>query len=93
MTAAVKLCEEDKKFTIAYVLAGLIGLRNPDTESQAEQYLQQVTEREKGVAYADFVYYTIGEHYEVDRHDWMFGWMWYQRMWNRIQPAYLLQDR
>lgn len=80
MTAAVKLCEEDKKFTIAYVLAGLIGLRNPDTESQAEQYLQQVTEREKGVAYADFVYYTIGEHYEVDRHDWMFGWMWYQRM-------------
>lgn len=80
MAAAVKLCEEDKKFTIAYVLAGLIGLRNPDTESQAEQYLQQVTEREKGVAYADFVYYTIGEHYEVDRHDWMFGWMWYQRM-------------
>lgn len=55
MAAAVKLCEEDKKFTIAYVLAGLIGLRNPDTESQAEQYLQQVTEREKGVVYADFV--------------------------------------
>ena len=80
MAAAVKLCEEDKRFTIAYVLAGLIGLRNPDTESQAEQYLHQVTEREKGVAYADFVYYTIGEHYEVDRHDWMFGWMWYQRM-------------
>ena len=80
MAAAVKLCEEDKKFTIAYVLAGLIGLRNPDTESQAEQYLQQVTERKNGVAYADFVYYTIGEHYEIDRHDWMFGWMWYQRM-------------
>lgn len=40
MAAAVKLCEEDKRFTIAYVLAGLIGLRNPDTESQAEQYLQ-----------------------------------------------------
>lgn len=80
MAAAVKLCEEDKRFTIAYVLAGLIGLRNPDTESQAEQYLQQVTEREKGIAYADFVYYTIGEHYEIDRHDWMFGWMWYQQM-------------
>ena len=80
MAAAVKLCEEDKKFTIAYVLAGLIGLRNPDTESQAEQYLQQVTEREKGVVYADFVYYVLGEYYEVDRHDWMFGWMWYQRM-------------
>lgn len=80
MAAAVKLCEEDKRFTIAYVLAGLIGLRNPDTESQAEQYLQQVIEREKGVVYADFVYYILGEHYEVDRHDWMFGWMWYQRM-------------
>ena len=71
MAAAVKLCEEDKKFTIAYVLAGLIGLRNPDTESQAEQYLQQVTEREKGVVYADFVYYVLGEYYEVDRHDWI----------------------
>lgn len=80
MAAAVKLCEEDKRFTIAYVLAGLIGLRNPDTESQAEQYLQQVIEREKGVVYADFVYYVLGEYYEVDRHDWMFGWMWYQRM-------------
>ena len=80
MAAAVKLCKEDKRFTIAYVLAGLIGLRNPDTESQAEQYLQQVTEREKGVVYADFVYYVLGKYYEVDRHDWMFGWMWYQRM-------------
>ena len=45
MDAAVKLCEEDSKFTAAYVLAGLTGLRNPDTETQAEQYLQQVTER------------------------------------------------
>ena len=61
MAAAVKLCDEDKKFRIAYVLAGLIGLRNPDTESQAEQYLHQVTEREKGVVYADFVYYVLGE--------------------------------
>lgn len=80
MDAAVKLCEEDSKFTAAYVLAGLTGLRNPDTETQAEQYLQQVTEREKGVVYADFVYYVLGEYYELDRHDWMFGWMWYQRM-------------
>lgn len=80
MDAAVKLCEEDSKFTAAYVLAGLTGLRNPDTETQAEQYLQQVTEREKGVAYADFVHYVLGEYYELDRHDWMFGWMWYQRM-------------
>lgn len=30
--------------------------------------------------YADFVYYVLGEYYELDRHDWMFGWMWYQRM-------------
>lgn len=80
MDAAVKLCEEDSKFTAAYVLAGLTGLRNPDTETQAEQYLQQVTEREKGVVYADFVHYVLGEYYELDRHDWMFGWMWYQRM-------------
>lgn len=80
MAAAAKLCEENSKFTIAYVLAGLIGLRNPDTETQAEQYLQQATEREKGVVYADFVYYVLGEYYELDRHDWMFGWMWYQRM-------------
>lgn len=80
MDAAVKLCEEDSKFTAAYVLAGLTGLRNPNTETQAEQYLQQATEREKGVVYADFVYYVLGEYYELDRHDWMFGWMWYQRM-------------
>lgn len=80
MAAAAELCEENKKFTIAYALAGLTGLRNPDTETQAEQYLQQVTEREKGVMYADFVYYVLGEYYELDRHDWMFGWMWYQRM-------------
>lgn len=80
MDAAVKLCEEDSKFTAAYVLAGLTGLRNPDTETQAEQYLQQVTEREKGVVYADFVHYVLGEYYELDRHDWMFSWMWYQRM-------------
>lgn len=80
MDAAVKLCEEDSKFTAAYVLAGLTGLRNPDTETQAEQYLQQATEREKGVVYADFVCYVLGEYYELDRHDWMFGWIWYQRM-------------
>lgn len=80
MKVAHGLSDEDKNFSMGNVLAGLTGLVDYETEMTGEEYLQQAINREHGKRYTGFVYYALGHHYEIDKHDWKFGWIWYKKI-------------
>lgn len=38
--------------------------------------------QEHGNQCVGFIYYALGHYYEIDRHDWRHGWMWYKHIVN-----------
>ena len=83
---AHRLSEEDKRFSIGNVLAGLTGLTESETERFAEVCLYDAINKEKGQRHSAFIYYCLGHYYELDRHDWFMGWEQYQKMGSVVAP-------
>lgn len=84
---AHKLNEIDKQFSMGNVLAGLAGLTEYETERDAERYLYNAVNQERGKKHSAFIYYCLGHYYEQDRHDWRMGWEQYQKMRNVVFPC------
>lgn len=82
MNVAHSLSDEIENFFMGNVLAGLTGLTEYETETRGQEYLQQVINQERGNQCVGFMYYALGHYYEIDRHDWRYGWMWYKHIVN-----------
>lgn len=77
---AHQLSNDDVRFSMGNVLAGLTGLTEYETERDAETYLHSAMNQESGQRHSAFIYYCLGHYYEQERHDWDMGWEEYQKM-------------
>ena len=87
VSEAQKLSDEDKRFSMGNVLAGLAGLTESGTERFAEGCLYDAINKEKGQRHSAFIYYCLGHYYEMDRHDWPMGWEQYKKMGSVVTSA------
>lgn len=85
--AAHQLNEEDKRFSMGNVLAGLAGLTEYETERDAESYLNNAMKQEAGQKHSAFLYYCLGHYYELERHDWVMGWEQYKKIASIADPC------
>lgn len=88
MQVVHQMAINDPKFTMADVLAGLIGLSDEQLNFLGEMYIQGVLEKEHSNKYSAFIYYILAHYYEVDRNNNKKAWELYQNMKNIAPKNY-----
>lgn len=88
MKEAKLLSEEDEKFSMGNVLAGLSGITDYGQEREAERCLYQAIKQEKSQKHSAFLLYRLGYYYEVNKHDWFMGWNLYRKLDNILPNDY-----
>ena len=83
MKIAHQMAENDEKYSMGNVLAGLIGLSRGNISG--EVYMYKALEKEGNNRYSAFIYYSLAHYYEIEQHDSERAWKLYQEM-KEISP-------
>ena len=78
MKIAHQMAENDEKYSMGNVLAGLIGLSRGNISG--EVYMYKALEKEGNNRYSAFIYYSLAHYYEIEQPDSERAWKLYQEM-------------
>lgn len=88
MRAAARIAELDEGFSMAYVLAGMIGLSYDTLWSDGELYMEKALQMERGSQHSVFILYALGHFREFNRSGFDEAWEQYGQILNIVSNSY-----
>ena len=80
MREAADILKLDKGFSMAHVLAGMLGLSDDTLWSEGEHYLTKAIEAEGEKKHSTFIYYCLGHFIEIQRKNFDEAWPYYSKI-------------